>query len=522
MIKQIILILTMFCIIIPLVNADISYSAGPPPTITIIGNETFCNVTDPCTFDEIHTLSEANGWGCSIKTGDSAYTWSCKLIFGNNADWTYFEDTAKSIHWNTTATPAQGNAFIVGLRNSSLTFGRILDEGAKTTDDGILFTGPSEATYWTYGVQLSADVGGDKAHVYYYGTTVMTGANVNVLYHVYNGRMWNTYGIGFAQWTVMIDSDIYNHMQVGPGSGWGIRQPRGTNITRATILDVAEAIYFQATGGTVDDVYTRASTRFARAYFVTNQPMIIRDADSDTYAVAWNLQSTKPSTYNLTLQYSLNLHLVNDTGDDLEGATVQLIDNLGNIVLSDTTNASGQLTNGPQFVNYSVYAPHSYIAGDPECDSGWGDFCIMNEGEVIYSPHILNITKTNHNDVIIRNLTMNEKKRLELSMDYQGDWNYSQPLGWKILNTSDVTILKLSRDGNLAIAGELYENTNSPPPGDEVAFQMKDLFYLTHSGDLYLDGKFYYKEAIGGFGLLFVLIIYTVYTNRRKLNVWKR
>lgn len=70
-------------------------------------------------------------------------------------------------------------------------------------------------------------------------------------------------------------------------------------------------------------------------------------------------------------------------------------------------------------------------------------------------------------------------------------WNYSQSLSWKIINSTDYTILKLSSSGNLAIAGELYENTNSPPPGNTVVFQMNNTLWLTENGDLYLKDELF-------------------------------
>jgi len=64
------------------------------------------------------------------------------------------------------------------------------------------------------------------------------------------------------------------------------------------------------------------------------------------------------------------------------------------------------------------------------------------------------------------------------------DWNYSQDLAWKVLNLTDTTILKLDENGNLAIAGELYENTNTAPPN--VIFKIANVLWLTRAGDLYL------------------------------------
>jgi len=72
----------------------------------------------------------------------------------------------------------------------------------------------------------------------------------------------------------------------------------------------------------------------------------------------------------------------------------------------------------------------------------------------------------------------------------QGSWDYGQTLVWCV-NTSGITILKLSDTGNLAIAGSLYENTNSPDPALTFLVNMTDSFWLTDDGDLYLKDDFY-------------------------------
>ena len=73
---------------------------------------------------------------------------------------------------------------------------------------------------------------------------------------------------------------------------------------------------------------------------------------------------------------------------------------------------------------------------------------------------------------------------LIITLESEPSWNYSQSLAWKILNLTDTTILKLSDDGNLAIAGLLYENTNTPPPN--VIYKIANVLWLTQKGDLYL------------------------------------
>jgi hypothetical protein len=92
-----------------------------------------------------------------------------------------------------------------------------------------------------------------------------------------------------------------------------------------------------------------------------------------------------------------------------------------------------------------------------------------------------------------------------LSYDVKS-WNYSQDLAWKILNLTDTTILKLSEDGNLAIAGRLYELTNTPPPGNTVAFKIDDNLWLTESGDLYIEKELHEESNFIYYNIIATLV----------------
>lgn len=203
------------------------------------------------------------------------------------------------------------------------------------------------------------------------------------------------------------------------------------------------------------------------------------------------------TTKQFLVKYRFNVLVKDESGSPIDDATVKLIDANGNTQIDDTTNSTGQLDGGTvQVLMANLTFPEPCSSTNPECDGGGdGDTCLdldhtTDASDTWNGWFQLNITKDNYTQVLM-NITIDEPKYLDVSMHYQGDWNYSQPLGWKVLNGTDTTILKLSDDGNLAIAGTLYENTNTAPPGDEVAFQMKDLFYLTHSGDLYIVGKIF-------------------------------
>jgi len=106
-----------------------------------------------------------------------------------------------------------------------------------------------------------------------------------------------------------------------------------------------------------------------------------------------------------------------------------------------------------------------------------------------YYPYTMTISAENYEDYSI---TFNLTEKLDWTIALESrDWNYSQSLAWKILNKTDTTILKLSDDGNLAIAGNLYENTNSPPPSANIVWKFLNFMWLDDMGNLYIKGVAY-------------------------------
>jgi len=134
------------------------------------------------------------------------------------------------------------------------------------------------------------------------------------------------------------------------------------------------------------------------------------------------------------------------------------------------------------------------------------------------------ILSNEFNDTFYVNVTVADRTgnivNATYSLNYSiQEWNYSQNLSWKILNLTDTTILKLSEDGNLAIAGQLYELTNTPPPGDTVAFQIADNLWLTESGDMYVKENLH--EETNVINIIMVLMFinmlgYAMYKKMRK------
>lgn len=164
---------------------------------------------------------------------------------------------------------------------------------------------------------------------------------------------------------------------------------------------------------------------------------------------------------------SFNVLVTDENGDEITGANVTLTNEDGTI-FSVLTSSDGNIT--------EQFAYHHHI-NRTASGNGYSDD-IQDK-----NPYNLTVTKTNYEDYVVTNFNISDKIDWVVTLESR-DWNYSKSLAWKILNLTGTTILKLSDEGNLAIAGELYENTNTAP--NNIIYKVENLFWLTRTGDLYL------------------------------------
>ena len=180
-------------------------------------------------------------------------------------------------------------------------------------------------------------------------------------------------------------------------------------------------------------------------------------------------QNTTDYTY-VPFYYKFKLKVVEENGTEIPNAEVNVTDNLGT-VQSWTTDANGEVDDWVKSFEFK-----SHLAGVVQ----------TNVPDFLYYPFNMTITKTNSATYNINGFNITEPTDWTHVLESR-DWDYSQNLAWKILNITDTTILKLSSDGNLAIAGNLYENTNTAPPN--VIYKIANILWLTQQGDLYLSNK---------------------------------
>jgi len=249
--------------------------------------------------------------------------------------------------------------------------------------------------------------------------------------------------------------------------------------------------------------------------------------------------------------YSMELRLIDELNNNLSGATVTLDDNDGNQIFSYTTNENGfvgvdngtitQRTSSTMMDSSKSWSTNQWWFHEVLITSGSckGARRIIHKGnngtEITVAPNWATVPPLGSNYVIIPYIrcanmtpkttkstctsnytylgpfTMNITKTnyesytsvFDMTEAYKGiivlenrTWDYDVDPIWQVLNTTDTTVLKLKDSGDLAIAGDLYENTNSPPPGATIVFQMNDRMWLEDSGDLYVRGFQYDKMTL--------------------------
>lgn len=203
----------------------------------------------------------------------------------------------------------------------------------------------------------------------------------------------------------------------------------------------------------------------------------ISECNNPIYSFRWTGGYTLP--LNVLFSFSMDLKAIDENGNPLENAKIILRDKNGKIIFDELTDVNGTISE--QYVDY-------YRDNKNENHNIYFD---NSTAWTTYYPYTLTISKSDYstyNTTFFSSYDRSSnivKNGADWTISLESrDWDYTQTLAWKILNKTDTTILKLTNDGNLAIAGELYENTNTAPPN--VIYKIANVLWLTKSGDLYL------------------------------------
>ncbi len=201
------------------------------------------------------------------------------------------------------------------------------------------------------------------------------------------------------------------------------------------------------------------------------------DSSSSTHEILYsqdypfNIYWRNLATYTnrtIDIEHTLNLIVQDENGNLIENANISVYDKNGNLTNTELVGIDGN-------VSLIIITRELNSVGTVD---GTGHTDVVNN-----FPFTIEISKDNYETYTVTDFNITDKIDWTIALESR-DWNYSKSLAWKILNSTGTTVLKLSNLGNLAIAGELYENTNTAP--NNVLYKVKDLFWLTKTGDLYL------------------------------------
>lgn len=268
---------------------------------------------------------------------------------------------------------------------------------------------------------------------------------------------------------------------------------------------------------------------------------------NDTYKAYWNYPGNNNSIY---ITNSILLRAVDSNGNPIFNATLNITDNLNNnyIFYSNEDGYfgiySGNVTTGYSNAiidSSKTYTPNSLFFKEIYLTGGKGHgerkiIMVNNTNTIInVSSTYLNFPDSTTRYIIVpyittkklyptntgvtaswsssidyNNFTFVISKQNYTTLSYtanidnkaidsvvvlnEGDgtttgiWNYSIAPVFAIRNQTTTTVFKISPTGDLAIAGDLYEHTNSPPI-KKIIWKIGDLIYLTVDGDLYIKGS---------------------------------
>ena len=176
------------------------------------------------------------------------------------------------------------------------------------------------------------------------------------------------------------------------------------------------------------------------------------------------------NSFNFSFHGDVSFKIVDNDGNEISGANVTL-SNAYN-TYSDTTDADGKLTHDAMF--YRVYYNNSQNKWP------WLYASILEMGT-----YNLTITKDGYKDYSTT-VTINAPQDWTIALEEKPAWNSTKPVSLKIWNSTGYVIMKLTDDGDMAIAGTLHENTDDAPA--DYVWGIPGLLWLDSQGNLYLLG----------------------------------
>jgi hypothetical protein len=181
------------------------------------------------------------------------------------------------------------------------------------------------------------------------------------------------------------------------------------------------------------------------------------------------------------VKYTIKLKVVDTNGENIEDATIRMYDKNNNEIFFVNTYSNGTIPIQKILMAYNIATSN----GINTTTVYWEPLT----GGITLNPHTIIINKTGY-ELYNSTINITAEQSWTIALEELPAWNYSWIPDFKILNNLKHTIFKITEDGNLAIAGQLYENTNSPPPGVNIIWKIYNFAWLDDLGNLYLNALY--------------------------------
>jgi len=330
----------------------------------------------PCTLEDIYQADVNNGWGRFRKLNDVQYECDCNLVVGdwdNSGDESWLIPKNKSLVVHGVLQVIEYGNFqtgeLVDLETRRCRYGSHLHFTRKYCKGSFYswYASPFGGTYSTIRNRVLSSLITGEAYAPYccslFLSSIRDGSTI-LPYKLAEDAIVNRatlYSSGHA-----IDArdatyeDIYVH-----DSDRAIRLPSNTSATVRN-LKVRNCTYMFRHDG--------SAGQGAHLYVI--------DADTDT----WNIYfSNANNTTEVYQQYSMNIKIIDEQGNPIEGAIVRLLNNSGELIFEQITGTDGRISE--QIVTSHKYVHESGCRPGVARDINYNPFTIIinKEGFLPYS-----------------------------------------------------------------------------------------------------------------------------------------
>jgi hypothetical protein len=363
---------------------------------------------DPITFNDLYNADQGGGWGVVHYHGDNVYALDALLYLGDGSTSTYFIDSRKVVVFTDQIT---GNSvrLIYVYNNAHIQLGKVAEEDEKSTYDGCEIF-----------INMSADYSmlleGQTTNTYrrLYGCTISTPSNYIKRCQIYSysdTRLWNCNFVNFTFPEILGNANIYNATVMGgwddPYKGRAIEGQFGSPVIDkvfATNMGWFAQLMPWNNEIKIDNVVTDNE----KGVYINqhNKDIIL----TDCFLTDWTMwMQGEDETGKVLRKYTVNIHVADKDGNDLEGATIVCKDKNGNEVFNVQTDSYGNITE--QEVTYQQWYQLS-----------WGEH--GEEDAICYSPHSFEISQDEKESLIYENITLD--KPINWHVELQEEVQYQQ------------------------------------------------------------------------------------------------